>query len=221
MYVIQCDPEVPPGLIACELAALQSDWKLIRLDQGDQLPGITGMNALIVLGGKMSANDDQAFPFLVELKICIRDAVVKGIPYLGICLGAQLLAAALGTDVVGNRWGECGNSHVLLSTDGIDDPLFKGLPHRLAAFQWHNDSFDLPDGATLLASSAVCPHQAFRIGKNAWGLQFHPEVTPEIISGWAASEPADEKDHLVSGWLARENQYRTIAGSIMGNFLGK
>ena len=218
VFVIQCDPEVPPGLVAVELQEMHADWKLVRLDEGDQLPGIQSGDLVIVLGGRMSANDDQEFSFLPELKIWIKEAAVKNIPYLGICLGAQLLAAALGSKVIGNRWGERGNGKVQLTEDGINDLMFKGLPQQLPAFQWHDDSFDLPDGATLLASSAVCPHQAFRLG-NAWGLQFHPEITPEIISGWAITESSDEEAHLVFEWLGKEKKYGKTVHLMMKNFL--
>lgn len=218
VYVIQCDPEVPPGLIADELQEMHADWQLIRLDNGERLPMVQSGDKVIVLGGKMSANDDRLFPFLVELKLWIRDAVGKNIPYLGICLGAQLLAAALGAKVVGNRWGERGNCYVSLTEEGKDDPLLDGLPEQPTAFQWHDDSFDLPEGAALLASSAVCPHQAFRVG-TAWGVQFHPEVTPEIISEWASEKP-EAVAGLITEWREWENNYRAAAHVIMKNFLG-
>lgn len=218
IYIIQCDPEVPPGLIAVELREMHADWQLIRLDEGDQLPVAHTDDMVIVLGGRMSANDDLQYPFLAQLKRWIRTAVEKQIPYLGICLGGQLLAAALGSKVAANRWGERGNGKVQLTEEGVNDLLFRRLPQKLVAFQWHDDSFDLPGGATLLASSAVCPHQAFRIG-NAWGLQFHPEVTPEIISEWGATESSDAEAQLVFEWLAKEKEYRSTAEIIMKNFL--
>jgi len=218
IFIIQSDPEVPPGLIADELQGMHVDWQLIRLDGGERLSVLQRGDKVIVLGGKMSANDDRLFPFLVQLKLWIRDAVEKNIPYMGICLGAQLLAAALGAKVIGNRWGERGNCQVSLTEGGIDDPLFNGLPGELVAFQWHDDSFDLPVGVTLMASSDVCPHQAFHIGA-AWGLQFHPEVTPEIISEWASEKP-EVAAGFIAEWQERESTYRAAAHIIMKNFLG-
>lgn len=217
LYVIQCDAEVPPGLIGSELQKMHASWELVRLDQGDRLPAMGGMDALIVLGGRMSVHDEQAFPFLADLKPFIKTAVNAGLPYLGICLGAQLLAAALGADVVENRWGEQGNRKVSLTRDGIGDPLLGTLPQQPAAFQWHDDSFDLPDGAVLLATSPVCPHQAFRV-RNAWGVQFHPEVTPEIISAWAADETANQEALLVFEWMEKEKEYLHSAHLVMKKF---
>ena len=222
VFVIQCDPEVPPGLASAELDRLSAGWRLVRLDWGEPLPEVQETEAVILLGGSMSANDEEAFPFLRGLKIFVRNIVSRGISCLGICLGGQLLAAAFGAEVTEKRWGERGNCEVLLTPAGREDALFLGIKASLAAFQWHDDSFDLPEAATLLASSERCPHQAFRIGTNAWGLQFHPEVTPEIIGVWASWEPSDqhEASELILEWTRREKEYRHVMTMIMSNFLG-
>ena len=136
-----------------------------------------------------AAGADLRHPFLHDLKSFIRRVVADGTPYLGICLGGQLLAAALGARVVSNRWEELGSLPVTLTAEGCCDSLFAGMPVEFDTFQWHHDSFDIPEGGVLLASSAACPHQAFRMGKYAWGVQFHPEsvLTPSgetIMRNW-------------------------------------
>lgn len=220
VYVLQCDPEVPPGLIAAELDRLAAGWRIVRLDRGEPLPGVDEDDAIILLGGRMSANDEVAFPFLWRLKSFVRESVTSGVSFLGICLGGQILAAAFGAEVVEKRWGERGNCEVRLAPAGCDDALFAGLQQDLPAFQWHDDSFDLPEEAQLLASSTRCPHQAFRIGGNAWGMQFHPEVTPEIIGAWTAEDcDGGTAFDFIAGWMRKETEYREAMGIFMQNFL--
>lgn len=220
VYVLQCDPEVPPGLTAVELDRLSVKWRLVRLDKGEPLPELHGSDAIILLGGRMSANDEAAFPFLRPLKVLVRESVERDVRFLGICLGGQVLAAAFGAAVVEKRWGERGSSEVLLNPAGCDDPLFHGVPPLFPVYQWHDDSFDLPEGAELLALSERCPHQAVRVGKRGWGLQFHPEVTSEIIDSWASfGSSCGNPSELIDGWRRREQEYRQVMERIMENFL--
>ena len=221
LHIIQNDPEVPPGNIAETL----DEWGVLHVIhhpyQADPLPELRDISALIVLGGAMGANDDARHPFLYDLKILIRSAVQAGIPYLGVCLGGQLLAATLGAQVISNRWEELGSLAIHLNGNGRDDRLFRGLSDTISTFQWHHDSFDLPEGALLLAGSPVCPHQAFRVGERAWGLQFHPEVTEEIIRDWCAwdRETADRVEELVTDFKGGEQIYRQVSRTLLANFL--
>ena len=221
LHIIQNDPEVPPGNTAENLADLGVPFQLHQIYRGEALPCPADMSALIVLGGAMGANDDDRYPFLSPLKQLIRSCLELGIPYLGICLGGQLLAAASSTPVVSCRWEELGTLQISLTHKGETDPLFAGINSPFSTFQWHHDSFDLTDGATLLASSPACPHQAFRIGSNAWGLQFHPEVTEQIIRAWAAWDPATacRTDELVADFQAAQSSYRHTAKLMLDNFL--
>jgi len=221
LHIIQNDPEVPPGNLTENLADLGVPFHLHHLYRGEALPNPADMTALIVLGGAMGANDDDRFPFLTPLKQLIRRSLELGIPYLGICLGGQLLAAASGTPVVSCRWEELGTLQVSLTHKGETDPLFTGINSPFSTFQWHHDSFDLPDGATLLAGSPACPHQAFRIGSNAWGLQFHPEVTEQIIRTWAAWDPATacRTELLVADFQAVHSAYQQTSKRMLQNFL--
>src|SRR5204863_2879167 len=112
---------------------------------------------------------------------------------LGVCLGAQLLAKAVGAEVYRHRQKEIGWYGIELTPEALDDPLFAGLPSTQTVFQWHGDTFDLPEGAVLLAKGATCRHQAFRLGRAAYGVQFHPEMTLEMVGDWLDQPSLAEK----------------------------
>lgn len=157
--------------------------KFIKLYEGKTVPDVTNFNALIVLGGYMNVYEEDTYPFLKSEDVAIKETIDANIPYLGVCLGAQLLAKALDAKVYANEVKEIGFYDVELTESGKADSLFEGLPANLESFQWHGDTFDLPKGAELLASSKLCTHQAFRY-QNAYGLQFHLETTSKMISQW-------------------------------------
>lgn len=220
LHIIQNDPEVPPGNISDYLDISGVPYFIHHPYHGDPLPTPRNITAVIVLGGAMGANEDQLHPFLKPLKIFIRNIVEQQIPYLGICLGGQLLAAACGGSAVSMRWEELGTLAVELTKQGESDPLFAGIGRAFKTFQWHHDSFDIPPDAILLASSPDCPHQAFRIGNSAWGTQFHPEVTETIIRDWCSWDPStrERSEALVAEWRAAAD-YRKIARQMLENFL--
>jgi GMP synthase-like glutamine amidotransferase len=143
---------------------------------------------LILMGGPMSANDD--LPWVPHELAAIREAANRGIPVLGVCLGAQLIARALGARVYPNAEKEIGWSPVHFTAAAAADPLFHGFSDPETVFQWHAETFDLPPGAEHLAYSSACRHQAFRVGANVYGLQFHLEVTPGIIADWLHQDAA-------------------------------
>ncbi len=153
---------------------------------GAPLPDAHRADGLIFMGGPMSVNDD--LPFLATEMAFIRDAVGRDQPVFGVCLGAQLIAKALGAAVRRNSQKEIGWFEVELTEAAASDRLFQGMGPTLPVFQWHGETFDLPPGATLLASSPACRNQAFRLGKATYGIQFHPEVTPEMIAQWCVED---------------------------------
>jgi GMP synthase-like glutamine amidotransferase len=157
----------------------------VELDAGDPIPSLDEMDALLVFGGPMNVDQHDRFPWLGPETDAIRDAALGGLPVFGVCLGAQLLARALGAKVTKNPVPEVGLLPVELTAAGATDPLFAGWPRQVSVVQWHSDTFALPAGATLLATSPVCRHQAFRYGSRAYGLQFHPEVTADMVAEWA------------------------------------
>lgn len=213
IHIIQNDPDVPPGGIVRWPAPLT----LHHPYRGDHLPRIREMDGLIVLGGRMGADEDGIYPFLTAVRDLMGEAVQSGVPTLGICLGGQLLAMACGGRVVRNRWGERGTAEIRLTRRGEGDPLFRGLLSPFPTFQWHDDSFDLPPDADLLAGTAACPHQAFRIG-SGWGVQFHPEITREILSLWAADEDPPIRERLEEEFRGVESACADVLSKIMENF---
>ena len=179
---IACEP---PGEYETVLRERGAALHRVELDEGEGLPALTGFDAIVAMGGPMSVNDDALLPWLTAEKAAIGEAVRAGVPYFGACLGAQLLAASLGARVYAGPEPEVGVLPVTLTAEGAADPLFAGLPRSFPTLQWHGDTFDLPEGATLLASSPAFPNQAFRYGRAAYGIQFHMEVLPEMAREWA------------------------------------
>ena len=141
---------------------------------------------LVVLGGPMNVDEVDKYPFLATEVDWLRRAVAAELPVLGICLGSQLLAKSLGSRVYPNRVKEIGWFPIDLKPAAVADPLFSVCREKEPVFQWHGDTFDLPAGAIHLARSADCEHQAYRYGRVAYGLQFHLEVTPEMVASWLA-----------------------------------
>ena len=168
-----------PGLIGQALAAKEIGIVTVRIHQGDAVPASIGDHAgLVVMGGPQSVYDKT--PHLEAEKRLILDAIAKGRPVLGVCLGAQLLASALGADVRASGRKEIGWLPVRTKAAAYDDKLFHDVGPEFTPLHWHGDVFDLPKGAVSLASSALTEHQAFRHG-TAWGLLFHVEVTRAMV----------------------------------------
>ena len=153
---------------------------------GAPVPDTTQAAGLIFMGGPMSANDD--LPWLRQELQLISRAVERRQPVLGVCLGAQLIAKALGSRVYRNAVKEIGWFDIHLTEAGARDALFAGIGPVETVFHWHGETFDLPPGAQWLAYSEACRNQAFRAGANTYGLQFHLEVTPAMIEDWCARD---------------------------------
>lgn len=168
-----------PGLIGQALAAKEIGVRSVRVHEGDGVPESIGDHAgLVVMGGPQSVYDGA--PHLEAEKRLILDAIAKGRPVLGVCLGAQLLASALGAKVAPSGRKEIGWHPVRTKAAAADDALFHDVGPEFTPLHWHGDVFELPKGAVSLASSALTEHQAFRAG-SAWGLLFHVEATRAMV----------------------------------------
>jgi GMP synthase-like glutamine amidotransferase len=192
LLVVVPSPTDPPARLGewLRAAGLELDERSVR--EGDELPAdLTGHDGLLVMGGPQSSLDDaETSPELVGVRRVLAQAVAADIPVLGICLGAQLLALAGGGRVrVGVAGPEVGATLVAKRDAADADPLCRPLPLSPDVVQWHHDEIsELPPGAVLLASSPMYPHQAFRVGRHGYGLQFHVETTPEMVRAWADSD---------------------------------
>jgi GMP synthase (glutamine-hydrolysing) len=175
--ILQHEPETGLGRFAGLLADSEVDYEVL-LTRGS-LPDPLAFDAALCLGGSLGVHDVA----LLSARRWVRNAVLSGLPYLGVCLGGQLLASALGA-CVGPGGAETGVHSVFLTDAAANDPLFYGLPGCFDVFGWHGDYFELPRGAVPLAGSLACTYEAFRFGVAAYALQFHPEVRAEDIARW-------------------------------------
>ncbi len=195
----------------------------------DALPDLDRYHGLIVLGGPMNCDQVTRHRHLATEVTAIQQAVRDGKPVLGICLGSQLLARALGAPVTPNRVKEIGWYDVAPTAEGRKDPLFQHFADSERIFHWHGDTFAIPHGAVHLAASTDCAHQAFRFGHNAYGLQFHLEVDEPMIHRWLqAPTNRRELDGLQGvidpAAIARETpahigRSRALGGAVFGEFL--
>ncbi|HVB90828.1 MAG TPA: type 1 glutamine amidotransferase [Acidimicrobiales bacterium] len=187
--VVQHATPESPWAISDGLARAGVVVDVRRTFAGDIVPiHPTGYDGVVVMGGPMSAGSDEGYPSRRAELSLIAGALRTGIPTLGVCLGAQLLAMAAGARVhAGAQGPEIGWGPVSLSGACRDDPLFRRLPGKLTVLHWHSETCDLPEGAQLLMSNDRYPHQAFRVGETAWGVQCHLEVTAEAVEGFLAA----------------------------------
>ena len=177
-----------PGLITDALTDAQITPQIVRSFAGEPVPSsMEGADGLILMGGPMGVYDHPQFPFLKQEIRLIENALRAEKPILGICLGSQLLAAALGAPVTKGKQKEIGWHPVRLAKAATNDPLLSGAPASFTALHWHGDVFELPSGAVALASSDLTPHQGFRYGRNAYGFLFHMEVTQPMLGRWVAA----------------------------------
>jgi len=190
VFALRHVPHEELGTLGSALAAAGLPVTIVDLfDQvPDQLP-IADAAGLVVMGGPMNVDETDQHPFLIREVEWIQSAVQHGVPFLGVCLGSQLLAKALGSQVYKNKVKEIGWYPLDVLPAAQDDRLFRHCQPRETVFQWHGDTFPLPAGAVQLARTTQCEQQAFRFGPSAYALQFHLEMTAAMVADWLA-EPS-------------------------------
>ncbi|HTL47940.1 MAG TPA: type 1 glutamine amidotransferase [Verrucomicrobiae bacterium] len=216
-----------PGLIEGVLRELKIPFDLVDLDAGDRMPRFDGYGILIVFGGPDSANDET--PKIQEELVRIRQWLDSGRPYLGICLGLQLMVKALGGEVYKNPVKELGFTDpegksylVELTDEGLRDPLFVKFRERaFRVFQLHGETVKPAPGAVVLGTGKHCRHQVVRAGKNAYGIQCHFELTPALLEDWAASDPdllSLAPGSVLSDYVRVRGEYERVGKQLMLNF---
>ena len=200
------------GLGSMEPWFMEAGWEITSTPffESAALPDLDQVDLLVAMGGPMSVNDEREFPWLVREKRFIGDAIEAGKAVLGVCLGAQLIASAMGARVYGNRFKEIG----WFPIQGVGTGAGNGFrfPASVEVFHWHGETFDLPPGAVRLARSEGCENQAFQLGRSVMGLQFHLETTPEA----AAALVSNCRDELSPSRYVQSES--TILGAGSGRY---
>ena len=216
-----------PGWIEEWLVGEGLGVEVVELWRGEAVPdSLEGYDALVVMGGPQDAYDDSSAPWLRATKELLRTAVAQRVPTLGVCLGGQLLALAAGGGVEpGERGPELGARFVARRDAAGADPLFWDLPLSPVVVQWHWDAItQLPPGATLLMAGTAYENQAFRVGDRAWGLQFHVETPPSMVTAWVSEaravleEAGVDVDALLERTLAELDEVAEVWGEVVRRF---
>jgi GMP synthase (glutamine-hydrolysing) len=196
--VVEHESACPPAHLGTWLVDAGADLEVCRPWAGDDVPGLAAYDGFVILGGSMSSHDDQTHPWLTAVKERVREAVDDAVPTLGVCLGHQLVAVALGGTVeVNPRGQQVGLYDVRWRPEAGDDDLFSAFPPTTRGIQWNTDIVTaLPDGAVNLAETAEGELQVARFAPSVWGVQLHPEADGPVVRSWAAG---DRDDHLERG----------------------
>ncbi|KPF47453.1 type 1 glutamine amidotransferase [Rhizobium sp. AAP43] len=206
------------GQVGHALAEAGAETVTIRAYAGEPLPTFEDYEALVVFGGEQNARDDDAHPYLPELAGLMRRFGDSGKAVLGICLGSQLLARAYGGENLIGAAPEFGWCEIDRTDAGRSDPVLSVLPDRFLSFQWHDDTFSLPNGALHLAENERTRHQAFRLGRAAYGFQFHFEADRHVVRDWIQHFP-EVIERKSPGWLARHPELE-VADGVLSDQMG-
>ncbi len=228
VLILKNTPIEGPGTIEDFLRECGIEYRVIELSR-QPLPPVENFDTLVIMGGPMSVNEADKYPYIAEEIDLVKDFIKKGKKVLGICLGAQIMAKAMGSDVYPGSEKEIGWYDIEVNGNGIKDVLINKLAvhpragdywKRFKVFQWHGETFDVPKGANHLARSEQYPNQAFRYGTKAYAFQFHIEATKEMIYTWLENEPVDmekitrDTELFYQDYSGRaHNFYKTFFGS--------
>ncbi len=220
VYIITHAENEGPGLMGGFFERLGWEEVGLSLWRGDELPrDLDSAAGVVMLGGPMNVYQEKEYPFLKKEDLFIRRVLREGVPFLGICLGSQLLAKACGGVVTQSPEQERGWYDVQLTREGQQDDLFRGLAQTLSVFQWHDDTFAVPDGGILLATGRPCSNQAFKMGSCAYGLQFHMEVTAAMVTAWSEEEGAAfDAGRMEGEGAAQRGRFEKQAQRLSENF---
>ncbi len=208
-----------PGTLGDFLKARGEPFCIVELGEGERLPDDPkAFKAVVVLGGPMNVDEVERFPFLSAENDFIRKVLKAEVPFLGICLGSQLLAKAAGARVVKSPVKEIGWYQIQKCQLADSDRLFDGFCEEVPVFQWHGDMFQIPSGGLLLASAQGCPHQALKVGSNAYGLQFHIEITDKSIKEWCEGYGEGAQSMMEDYWKVKP-AFDTQAQRLYQNFM--
>lgn len=193
VLLIQHAPHEHPAALrrALESQGIQTLW--IHPYRGEAYPKVGEIAGLISLGGPMGANDEQDHPWIKKECQLLRAAVEADLPVVGVCLGGQMLARAMGGHVERNEKMELGWFPIQLTPEGAEDPILGAAGKAPIVYHWHGDTFHLPEGATLLARSRACPRQAYRLSEKVYGFQFHPEADHQLVDEWLTTDGVPEE----------------------------
>ena len=217
-----------PGSIGTHLQQQGIPYRTLNLEANEPFPKLDSLTHIILLGGPMNVYEEDQYPFLVKEDLFIKEAIQRGKRILGICLGAQLIAKALGAKVYRAPVKEIGWYDLSLTEEGRRDRMFCHFQNTFSAFQWHEDTFELPKAAKLIASSDPVSNQAFRYGENAYGLQFHLEATEEKIRDWMKTYEREfeveassrfSREEILSDTRLKWPQYSTSGQALITQYL--
>ncbi len=222
VVIIQNVTVESPGTIEHYLQDENIAYSIVDLGKGDAVPGPDEFTHIVLMGGPMAVYEMDRYPQLREEAVLIRRAILSNRHVLGVCLGAQMVAHALGARVYPGARKEIGWYDVTLTSEGIKDDVMACLAidsqNRAKVFQWHGDTFDFPSGAVPLASSDLYPNQAFRYSDRVYALQFHIEVTPDIVLNWLKDEKGIDLSSIHAESNAIYDPYRIRANNFYRKF---